>query len=240
MLIFPAIDLVDGKCVRLTKGDFDSTKIYNDNPVQMLQDLSEIGAKFVHIVDLDGAKKGSVAQLNLIGKLANSEKLEIQVGGGIRAAADIHNLLNLGINRVVVGSICVSNRNLVKSMLKEFGSDKIVMALDCQIDDNGTPIIKTHGWQDLSSVSAWELLDFYSDVKYVLCTDISVDGTLMGPNLELYSQIKKRYPHIQVIASGGVSSEKDLDDLRNIGMYAVVVGKAMYEGRIDMEKVLKC
>lgn len=240
MLVFPAIDLVDGKCVRLTKGDFASTKVYNDNPVQMLQDLSNIGATFVHIVDLDGAKKGSIAQLDLIGKLARNEKLDIQVGGGIRAASDIHNLLNLGVNRVVLGSVCVSSRELVKSMFKEFGPEKIVMALDCQIDALGTPIVKTHGWQDSSGVSAWELLDFYNGVKYLLCTDISVDGTLMGPNLDLYREIQKRYPHIQLIASGGVSSDHDLDELRKLNVYAVVVGKAMYEGKVDIEKALKC
>lgn len=240
MLIFPAIDLMNGKCVRLTKGDFTTTQVYNDNPEQMLQNLSNIGAKFVHIVDLDGAKKGQVSQLDLIGKLANNKKLEIQVGGGIRAISDIHNLLNLGVNRVVLGSICVSNRALVKSMFHEFGAEKIVLALDCMLDENDVPLVKTHGWQDSSGESVWDLLDFYHEVKYLLCTDISVDGTLQGPNLALYRDIKERYPLLQIIASGGVSSHQDLANLRDLGMYAVVVGKAMYEGKVDIAKALKC
>ena len=239
MLVFPAIDLVNGKCVRLTKGDFASTKVYHDDPVQMLQDLADKGAKLVHIVDLDGAKKGSIAQLELIYKLVKNDTLAIQVGGGVRSISDINNLLNAGVKRVVLGSICVSSKNLVKEMLAEFGADKIVLALDCMLDENGTPVVKTHGWQDSSGENIWELLDFYDEAKYLLCTDISVDGTLMGPNLELYREIKKRSPQLQIIASGGVSSNHDLDELRKIDVYGVVVGKAMYEGRIDIEKALK-
>jgi phosphoribosylformimino-5-aminoimidazole carboxamide ribotide isomerase len=123
-------------------------------------------------------------------------------------------------------------------MFKEFGTDKIVMALDCQIDATGTPIVKTHGWQDSNGDSIWELLDFYKEAKYLLCTDISVDGTLKGPNIELYQQLKIRYPQLQLIASGGVSSLDDLKALKKIGVYATVVGKAMYEAKIDIKEAL--
>lgn len=240
MLVFPAIDLVGGKCVRLTKGDFASTKIYHDDPVQMLQGLAIKGANFVHVVDLDGAKKGGIVQLELIHKLAQNIDLDIQVGGGIRTIADINHLLNAGVKRVVLGSVCVVDRNLVKEMLTEFGCEKIVLALDCLLNENGVPVVKTHGWQNSSGESLWELLGFYHEAKYLLCTDIKVDGTLMGPNLELYREIKRCYPKLQIIASGGVSSDYDLDELRKLDVYAVVVGKAMYEGTIDIAKALKC
>ena len=266
MLIYPAIDLREGKCVRLTKGDFASSTVYNDNPKGMLETLATHGAKWVHIVDLDGAKQGSVAQTELLQDLLSKHNhvkmpfgndfvlpdlirdpccetpmhLNIQVGGGVRSKTDIETILNYGANRVVLGSICVSNRESVKLWLDEFGNEKLVLALDCAINAHGIPCVKTRGWQDDSAISVWELLEYYTNAKYLLCTDISVDGTLAGPNIDLYKQIKKRFPDLNIIASGGVGSYDDLDKLREIDVYAVVVGKAMYEGKIDIAKVLSC
>lgn len=239
MLVYPAIDLIDGKCVRLTLGDFETSKIYNDNPANMLEIFEQHGFDWVHIVDLDGAKTGSVKQTKLIATLAENSQLNIQVGGGIRTAHDIDKLLNSGVKRVVLGSICVSQPQLVKSWFEVYGSELLVLALDCTLNQNGIPVIKTHGWQESSGKTIWDLLDFYHQAKYVLCTDISVDGTLSGPNLNLYDMFMRKYPQIKLIASGGVGSMSDLVKLSEMNVYGVVVGKAIYEGKINITDINK-
>ncbi len=237
MIILPAIDLCDGKCVRLTKGDFGTAKVYNKNPHDMLDQFSQAGASWVHIVDLDGAKAGHVVQVKLLKDLASNSGLLIEVGGGIRTEDDIELLFSHGVNRVIVGSVSVSKRNTVYQWIDKYGADKIVLALDCQFNQDGIPMVKTHGWQNNSQYSVWEMLDFYNNARYVLCTDISVDGMLTGPSLELYRQIKVNYPNLQIIASGGVGSYQDLEALRLIGVYGVVVGKAIYEGMIELSQL---
>lgn len=237
MIIFPAIDLRDGKCVRLTKGDFNTTKVYNENPHDMLSQFKQAGATWVHIVDLDGAKQGSIAQASLINDLLANNELNIEVGGGVRTEKDLEILFNCGVNRVIVGSVSVSNRDMVYQWIESYGADKIVLALDCQFNQEGIPVVKTHGWQADSQYSVWDLLDFYSNAKYILCTDISVDGMLTGPSIELYKQIQERYPHLEVIASGGVGSYSDLEELKKLGVYGVVVGKAIYEGKVELNKI---
>lgn len=236
MLIFPAIDLCNGKCVRLVKGDFASSKIYDTTPLTMLDCFKEHNFSWVHIVDLDGARLGKIAQAETITNLVKTSGLNIQVGGGIRDAADIEYLLSHGVARVVLGSICITQTELVKTWINEFGSEKIVLALDCQLIDD-VPVVKMHGWQEDSHKSIWELLEFYATAKYVLCTDISVDGTLAGPNILLYEQIMARFPDIHLIASGGVGSIKDLHALNKSGIYATVVGKAIYEGTISLPEM---
>lgn len=237
MRVYPAIDLRDGKCVRLTKGDFATTKIYNDNPQAMLAEFAKHGAKWVHMVDLDGAKQGSFAQSELIKELVANSELNIQVGGGVRTAEDIEKLFSYGIQRVVLGSICVSKPELVKEWTTKFGNDKLVLALDCHINEDGIPMVKTHGWQDDSSVTVWDLLKFYDNAKYVLCTDISVDGTLEGPSINLYQELQQRFPHIDLIASGGVGQFADLTKLQELNVHGVVVGKAIYEGKITLDQI---
>lgn len=239
MQIFPAIDLISGNCVRLTLGDFAKVKVYHTDPLEMLEHLAKIGANLVHVVDLDGAKSGHIMQLELLKAMAQNKSVKIQVGGGIRSMNDIHTLLNLGVNRVILGSICTTNKDLVKQMFQEFGSDKLVLAFDCMVNDN-TPILKTNGWQNDSGINLWEMLDFYSEIKYLLCTDISVDGTLKGPNLYLYQEIKKLYPNLKIIASGGVGTNEDLISLQKLNLYGVVVGKAIYEGKVDISRFLSC
>jgi phosphoribosylformimino-5-aminoimidazole carboxamide ribotide isomerase len=238
MIVFPAIDLREGKCVRLTKGDFATTKIYKDNPLQMLENFKQHNFSWIHMVDLDGAKAGQTIQGEIIAGLVNDSGLNIQVGGGIRTKADIEYLLSNGIKRVVLGSICISEPELVKSWLNEFGNDKIVLALDCQLKDE-LPVVKTHGWQEDSKKTIWDLLEFYDSVKYILCTDISVDGTLAGPNLKLYQQIMDKFPQIKLIASGGVGNMNHLIKLNKLGIYGAVVGKAIYEGTITLSDIVK-
>ncbi len=240
MIVYPAIDLRDGKCVRLTKGDFNTTKIYHDNPEVILNQFTECGGSWAHIVDLDGAKIGNFTQLEVIKKLVSLSSINLQVGGGIRNTEDIQKLFELGVKRVVVGSICIKDPDLVKTWLNQFGNDKIVLALDCMLNDANIPMVKTHGWQEDSKLSLWDLLESYVDAKYILCTDISVDGMLSGPNINLYKEFKERFPELKLIASGGVSSVNDLISLRNLDIYGVVVGKAIYEGKITIHEALTC
>lgn len=237
MIVFPAIDLRDGKCVRLTKGDFATTKIYHDKPELMLEEFAKAGATWVHMVDLDGAKQGSFAQAEVIKRLVATSSLNIEVGGGIRSEADIELLFSYGVKRVVLGSICVSQPEMVRGWMDKFGNERIVLALDCHLNADGIPMVKTHGWQNDSKDSVWDLLKFYTNAKYVLCTDISVDGTLEGPALKLYSELQQRFPHIQLIASGGVGTVDDLTKLRELNVYGVVVGKAIYEGKITLAQL---
>lgn len=237
MIVYPAIDLKEGKCVRLTQGDFISGKIYNDNPELMLHEFAAHGASWVHIVDLDGAQQGAIAQLDLISKLVRSSALKIQVGGGIRTADDIEKLFSCGVKRVIVGSVCVAQPDMVKLWLDNFGEDRIVLALDCSVGVDGIPIVKTHGWQNDSNITVWDLLKLYDNAKYVLCTDINVDGMLTGSNIRLYQELQQRFPNVNVIASGGVGKLNDLTELRRLNVHGVVVGKAIYEGKIALDEI---
>lgn len=244
MLIIPAIDIRDEKCVRLFKGDFQQTTTYQCTPQETLANFIHLGANYVHIVDLDGARLGHPVQTKLIKQLATmcTNKLtQLQVGGGIRHLQDVENLLSIGVGRVVIGSMSITNKLLTRDLFRKFGADKIVLALDCEINEAQLPIIKINGWMTSSGVNLWELLDDYPEARYLLCTDISVDGTMSGPNITLYQEIKKRYPHLMIIASGGVANERHLDDLSSLNIYGVVLGKALYEGSINLERVLyKC
>lgn len=238
MVIYPAIDLRDGKCVRLYKGDFAQTKIYNETPENMLAEFAKSGAIWTHMVDLDGAKAGQVLQAEFIGKLLKNTNLKIEVGGGIRTTDDIESLFKAGVSRAVVGSVCVSNPKLVNEWMEHFGADKIVLALDCSLDTNGVPKVRTHGWQEESSLSIYDVLANYPTAQYVLCTDIAVDGTLEGPSIALYTQMMERCPQINIIASGGVGKLEDVKVLRKLGVHGVVIGKALYEGKFTVSEAL--
>jgi len=238
MVIYPAIDLRDGKCVRLYKGDFATTKVYNENPAEMLAEFANAGSEWVHMVDLDGAKAGKFVQADLIRKLISESKLNIEVGGGIRNTSDLELLFNAGVKRAVVGSVCVSNPDLVNQWLNDFGADRVVLALDCSLDANGVPKVRTHGWQEESTLSVYDVLNNYSSARYVLCTDVGVDGTLAGPSIALYRQIQNRYPDLQLIASGGVGKLADITELNELNVHGVVVGKALYENQFSLRDAL--
>jgi phosphoribosylformimino-5-aminoimidazole carboxamide ribotide isomerase len=240
MIIFPAIDLKDGQCVRLKQGDFTAITIYESDPLKQAQKFVEAGATWLHMVDLDGAKAGEMQQFDLIARVANAVPLKVQVGGGIRSEKTIHSLIDAGVTRVVVGSLAVKNRTLVQSWLREFGGDKIVIAFDIRYQD-GVPEILTQGWQAGSQQLLDDTLDAYSGsgLKTVLCTDVSRDGMLQGANNELYKTMRERWPDIDVLASGGVSGLQDLLDLKQLGAAGAIVGKAIYEGRIDLAEAIK-
>jgi len=241
MELFPAIDLQNGQCVRLAQGNFNATTVYNSDPLQMAQSFQQAGAKWLHVVDLDGARDGQSRQFDLIARIAANVALKLQTGGGIRDAATIEQLLRAGAQRVVTGSLAVKNRPLVGEWLKQFGADRIVIAFDVRLDDKGEPEVLTHGWQSGSKQSLWELLDAYqgSGLQTVLCTDVSRDGMLTGTNEALYGQMQARYPKLEILASGGVSGLDDLLSLAKQGLAGAIIGKAIYEGHIDLAQALR-
>lgn len=240
MIIYPAIDLKDGQCVRLKQGDFADVTVYEADPLKMAQTFAEAGAEWLHMVDLDGAKAGEMQQFDLIARVARATTLKMQVGGGLRSDKTVQRLLKAGVARVVVGSLAVKNRPLVQGWLRDFGADKIILAFDIRYQD-GEPEILTHGWQNGSQQLLWDVLDAYAHygLKTVLCTDISRDGMLEGANNELYRTMHERWPEIDVVASGGVSGVQDLIDLAKLGAAGAIVGKAIYEGRIDLAQAIQ-
>ncbi|MDA7742321.1 1-(5-phosphoribosyl)-5-[(5-phosphoribosylamino)methylideneamino]imidazole-4-carboxamide isomerase [Francisellaceae bacterium] len=240
MNIIPAIDLINGKCVRLEKGDFDSVKEYAGSALEVAQSYEAAGAEYLHIVDLDGAKNKALSQSNLIGDICRATKLIVQVGGGVRSLKDVEYLLELGVNRIVIGSLAVKNNAVTKAIISKYGADNIVLALDVNIDAQGAPNIATDGWQTGGDVTLWDAVAIYQDygLKHVLCTDIVRDGMLEGPSLNLYAECIKKFPSIQWQASGGVSVLGDLNELLKIGASGVIIGKALYEERFRLSEAL--
>ena len=239
LTIIPAIDLYKGKCVRLKQGKFTDVTVYETNPVEVAKLYQSQGASTIHIVDLDGTKSGSAKQTDIILNIKNATELAIQTGGGLRDVSSIANLLDKGINKVVLGSITVNNPQLIKKLFLRYGVERIVLALDVNVQDQ--PYIATHGWQATTDFGLWDLLEQYQHFTNlsILCTDIGLDGMLQGPNLELYTQCITRFPQFKFQASGGVSSIFDLQELSKIGVDAVIVGKALYETHFTLPQALK-
>ncbi|WP_265658304.1 1-(5-phosphoribosyl)-5-[(5-phosphoribosylamino)methylideneamino]imidazole-4-carboxamide isomerase [Francisella philomiragia] len=241
MNIFPAIDLINGKCVRLEKGDFNKTTTYELEPKDVAKAYQQAGAEFIHVVDLDGAKKGQTCQFETIQKIRENCNMTLQVGGGVKDFETIEKLLELGVDRVVVGSLAVRDIALTKKFFEKYGAEKIVLALDVFIKE-GIPYIATHGWQESSTTTLDEILQTYlgDGLEYVLCTDISRDGMLQGPNFELYRIYSSIYPDVQFMASGGVGSLEDLEILKEQNTYGVIIGKALYENKFTLQEALEC
>lgn len=234
--LIPAIDLIEGKCVRLTKGDYDSKKIYNDNPVSQAKEFESLGFKRLHIVDLDGAKSHHIVNDKVLSAVTASTNLIVDFGGGIKTEEDIRKAFDAGASMVTVGSIAVTKPELFLSWLDTFGAERIILGADVR---NG--MVSINGWKEDSSQHLLPFLKTYMEhgVKNVLCTEISKDGTLAGPAIELYQSLMKAYPEMHLIASGGVSSNDDILALEKANIPAVVFGKAYYEGKIDVNKLLK-
>lgn len=240
MQIYPAIDLKNGQCVRLYQGDFAAAKTYSDDPLAVAEDFIKQGATWLHLVDLDAAKNPVDSQYKLIEKILKTFDIEIQIGGGIREKEQIKNLLELGASRVIIGSQAVYQPESVKSWLNFFGKEKIVLALDVTLVDE-IPYMATHGWQTKSETKLFDLLDFYQkNISHLLCTDISRDGTMLGPNISLYLDILKVFPELFLQASGGVSNLSDIQMLKENNMPGVVVGRALYEKKFSLNEALTC
>jgi phosphoribosylformimino-5-aminoimidazole carboxamide ribotide isomerase len=234
MKIIPAIDIIDGKCVRLTQGDYGSVKVYDEDPLEVALRFQNADIEHVHIVDLDGAERGMVTNWETVEKIRANTALNIDFGGGVKTAEDVEMLLELNIDRINVGSVAVKEPEKFKEWIKRFGADNFILSADVKGKS-----IKVSGWQESTAFSVYDLIGLYqaTGLQYVTCTDIAADGMLSGPNFALYKKLINRFPDMKVIASGGVSSIEDVEKLRYIGVAGVIIGKAIYEGRIKLEEL---
>ncbi len=241
-MIIPAIDLIDGKVVRLYQGDYGQKTEYSADPQGRFDDYVAQGATQLHLVDLDGAKDSTKRQLTVIRKLLANTKAPVQIGGGVRTEQDVIDLLDAGANRVVIGSTAVKDPATVAGWVEKYGADKIVLALDVNIDAQGQRKIAVAGWQEDSGVTIEALLAHYLPVglKHVLCTDISRDGTLQGSNVALYRDLAAQFPQISWQASGGIGGIADIEALKGSGVGGVILGRSLLEGKFTVKEAIAC
>lgn len=232
--LIPAIDIIDGKCVRLTKGDYNNKIIYNENPITVAQDFEKQGFRRLHIVDLDGAKSNHIVNVDILKRITSETNLIVDFGGGIKTDNDIELAFQNGASMVTIGSIAVTQPKLFVSWIDKYGPERIILGADVR---NGK--ISINGWKEDSTEELLPFLKYYIDkgINKVLCTDISKDGMLQGTAIELYKSVMREYPTLQLIASGGVSCLSDIIELEKNGIPAVVFGKAIYEGKINLNEL---
>ena len=235
MKIIPAIDIIDGKCVRLSKGDYDTKKVYHEIPLDIAKEYEANGIQYLHLVDLDGAKAKTIRNLKTLEILSSQTNLIIDFGGGIKTRESLESAFNAGANQVTIGSIAVENPMMCEEWIKEFGAEKLILGADCLERK-----VKTAGWLENSDLEVIDFIQSYQNkgIKDVICTDISKDGMLGGPSFELYKEILSQC-EISLIASGGISSMDDLDDLKELGCSGTIIGKALYEGKITLKELQK-
>lgn len=231
MIIIPAIDLIDGRCVRLTQGDYSQKKVYNENPLEVAKQFEDAGIERLHLVDLDGAKAGKVVNWKVLERLALQTALAIDFGGGIKQTEDIEMVFQSGASIATVGSIAVKQPQVFYQWLAEYGGNKMLLGADVKEEK-----IAIHGWTQQTDIGIIDFLEqnIQQGLQQAFCTDISRDGLLQGPATDLYAKLVQHFPQLSIIASGGVSSEADLSRLKEVGCYGVIVGKAIYEGRITV------
>lgn len=232
--IIPAIDLIDGKCVRLSQGDYEAKKIYNEDPLEVAKMFEDAGIRRLHLVDLDGAKAKHIVNQSVLEKIASNTSLVIDFGGGVQSDDDIEIAFNSGASMVTGGSIAVRNKELFTSWITKYGADKIILGADCKDHK-----IAVSGWQEATSVEVIPFIGDYNEkgISKVVCTDISKDGMLQGPSIDLYKDILTVFPNLYLIASGGVSCFQDILDLEKSGVPAVILGKAIYENRVTLKEL---
>lgn len=234
--LIPAIDLIDGKCVRLTKGDYDTKKVYNEDPLEVAKMFEDYGIRRLHVVDLDGAREGRIINYRVLERLATRTSLVIDFGGGLKQEDDLEIAFESGARMVTGGSVAVKNPDLFTSWIKKFGSDRIILGADAKDKK-----IAVNGWRETTDKDLIPFIQEYYDkgITKVICTDISCDGMLQGPSVGLYEEIRDAIPYIYIIASGGVGSIGDIERLVEAGIPAVIFGKAIYEGKIRLEDLLR-
>ena len=239
MRLIPAIDLKAGNCVRLLHGNFSAETRYGAKPTALLAKYRSLGADWLHVVDLDGAKDGALGNLEIIAQLAAQKAVKLQVGGGLRDFGTVTKMLDVGAARVVVGSAAITQIAKVRAWLEHVGPERLTLAFDVRIDDGGIPRVATHGWQHQSGLSLWSALDYFtgSPLLHVLCTDVGRDGAMNGPNIALYREAARRLPQIQWQASGGIRDAHDLRELASAGATAAISGKALLEELIPVEEL---
>jgi len=231
MIIIPAIDIIEGKCVRLTQGDYARKKIYNEHPLEVAKQFEDAGVTHLHVVDLDGAKASRIINYKVLEKIATNTGLKVDFGGGLKSDEDIRIAFESGASQVTGGTVAVKNPDLFLGWLKKYGSERIILGSD--VKDGKVAV---SGWQEKSEL---ELMPFLTDyiekgVRYTICTDVSKDGLLQGSALPLYREIRSQFPGLKLVASGGITSMEELEELHKIGCYGAIIGKAIYEGYLNM------
>ena len=234
MRIIPAIDIIDGKCVRLTKGDYSTQKIYNEDPLEVAKAFEGSGVSYLHLVDLDGAKSKSIVNHKVLEKLATNTGLKIDFGGGLKSDEDLRIAFASGAKQITVGSIAIKEPRIFKQWLKQYGSEKIILGADVKGD-----FIAVSGWMETSDKTIVPFIKKYQDegIQYVICTDINKDGMMEGPSFGLYKSLLIECPEIKLIASGGVSDISELPQLADIGCESVIIGKAIYEKKVSLKSI---
>jgi phosphoribosylformimino-5-aminoimidazole carboxamide ribotide isomerase len=234
MKIIPAIDIMEGKCVRLTQGDFGKVKVYDDDPLETALKFQDADFEYIHVVDLEGAQRGAVTNWDTIESIRANTALRIDFGGGVKTAEDVEELLDLNIDRINVGSVAVKEPGKFMEWINRFGADNFILSADVRGSS-----VKINGWQDDADLTVYDLVKKYEEagLQYVTCTDIGADGTLAGPNFALYKKLLNKFPNMKIIASGGVGTMEDVENLGYIGVWGVIIGKAIYEGRIALPEL---
>ena len=238
MIVYPALDLIGGQCVRLAQGRFDDVTSYLLDPAEAALGFEEAGAEWIHVVDLDGAREGRPCQHGLIVDIALSVSMKLQVAGGFREPEQFTRVFDAGVDRVVIGSLAVTDPETVRRLFDRFGPERIALALDARFED-GAPMVMTNGWTELSGRSLWDIADLYPDARHLVVTDISRDGMLGGPNIDLMTEAARRLPEVAIQASGGISSLGDLRHLKAAGVAGAIMGKALWEQRVDLREAIE-
>lgn len=235
MQIIPAIDIIDGKCVRLTQGDYNQKKVYNENPLEVAKEFEGAGIKRLHLVDLDGAKAKHIVNWKVLERIATKTNLKIDFGGGLKTDNDAEIAFNAGALQITGGSIAVKDRPTFEGWLEKYGPEKIILGADVKNEQ-----IAISGWQETTALNLFDFLTDYvaKGVKYIICTDIAKDGLLQGTSVDLYKKIRTQFPDLQLIASGGVTSMVDMEALIEIDCYGAIIGKAIYEGKLSVEELM--
>jgi phosphoribosylformimino-5-aminoimidazole carboxamide ribotide isomerase len=236
--IIPAIDIIDGKCVRLTKGDYSTKKIYNENPLEVAKEFEAAGIEYLHVVDLDGAKASQIINYKVLEQIAGKTNLKIDFGGGLKSNKDLEIAFNSGAHQITGGSIAVKNSDIFESWIETYGAHKIILGADFYPDSSGGKIA-TNGWQEESTLELIPFIKGYQDkgIQYVICTDISKDGMLQGPSFNMYKEILSETKDLKLIASGGISTFDELPRLAENGCEGVIIGKAIYEHKISLKQL---
>ena len=234
MKIIPAIDIIDGKCVRLTKGDYSTKKTYNENPLEVAKEFEANGIEFLHLVDLDGAKSNQIVNYKVLELIASKTQLKIDFGGGLKSDKDVEIAFKSGANQITGGSIAVKNPALFKQWILTYGADKIILGADVN-----NKKIAVSGWQEDSGMDIFPFVNEYKKLglNTVICTDIAKDGMLQGTSIELYNELLQTFPDLNLIASGGVTSMNELELLQEMNIYGAIIGKAIYEGKISLKEL---
>ncbi len=232
MRIIPAIDIINGKCVRLTQGDFEKMKVYYEDPLEVAMQFQDADLEYLHLVDLEGAKKGKVINWDVIVELQEKTALQIDFGGGVKTEEDVERLLGLDINQINIGSLAITEPERFTEWLDKYGAENFILSADVKEEE-----IMINGWLEPAKFRLFDLIEQYMvhGLKYLTCTDISMDGMLQGPNLDLYKKLKDRFPKLKINASGGIASLDDLNKLKSIQVDGAIIGKAIYEQRIKLE-----